>query len=188
MSRSVLLATVSTAAIACIALAQLATGQGQDNRLGSVAFTTSCTGAAQARFDRAMLYQHSFWYRASQRAFDEVLKVDPACTMAHWGTALSLLWNPHVPPPAKNLEEGAAAIEKARAAPPRTQRERDYIEALAEMYKDHATVDHRTRMLNYSRAMERLAAAYPDDDEAQIYYALSLNTSAAASDKTYANS
>jgi hypothetical protein len=35
--------------------------------------------------------------------------------------------------------------------------------------------------------MEQLAQRYPDDDEAQIYYALALNTSASPADKTYAN-
>mgnify|MGYP003694385991 CR=1 FL=1 len=43
----------------------------------------------------AMLYQHSFWYRASQKTFEDVLKADPECAIAYWGIALSLLWNPH---------------------------------------------------------------------------------------------
>src|SRR4029078_11503023 len=34
-------------------------------QLGKVHFETSCNAAAQQRFDRAMRYQHSFWYRAS---------------------------------------------------------------------------------------------------------------------------
>lgn len=55
------------------------------------------------------------------------------------------------------------------------------------MYADYDKVDHRTRMLAYTKAMEQLAARYPDDDEAQIYYALALNTSASPADKTYAN-
>ena len=187
MTRSSLLATASAVAISTFALVQLATGQSRDSHLGKVSFETSCSKAAQAQFNRAMLYQHSFWYRASQRAFEEVLKTDPACSMAHWGVALSLLWNPHVPPPAKNLGEGAAALEKAKASPPKTQREKDYVAALGEMYKDHDKVDHRTRMANYMGAMEKLAAAYPKDDEAQIYYALALNTSASPLDKTFAN-
>ena len=187
MRKSTLLATASAAAIASLAIAQLATGQTSDDKLGKVSFETSCTAVGQAQFNRAMLYQHSFWYRASQRAFEEVLKSDPACSMAHWGVALSLLWNPHVPPPVKNLSEGAAAIEKAKASPPKTQRERDFVDALAEMYKDHDKVDHRTRMLNYTSAMEKVATAYPNDDEAQIYFALALNTSASPTDKTFAN-
>ena len=36
------------------------------------------------------------------------------------------------------------------------------------------------------KAMEQLAQRYPDDDEAQIHYALALNTSATPADKTYA--
>jgi len=34
-----------------------------DQRLGTVHFETSCNEAAQQRFDRAMRYHHSFWYR-----------------------------------------------------------------------------------------------------------------------------
>jgi len=187
MKRSLLLASASALVFAALGSMQLATGQSRDNQLGKVFFQTSCTPQAQAQFNRAMLYQHSFWYRASQRAFEEVLKTDPNCSMAHWGIALSLLWNPHVPPPAKNLGDGAAAIEKARANPPKSQREKDYVEALAEMYKDYEKVDHRTRMANYTTAMETLAKKYPNDDEAQIYYALALNTSASPADKTFAN-
>ncbi len=187
MNRTVLFTGVSISALVSLAMAELATGQARDTQLGKVTFETSCTPAAQAQFSRAMLYQHSFWYRASQRAFEEVLKTDPQCSMAHWGVALSLLWNPHVPPPPKNLGEGAAALDMAKANPPKTQRERDYVAALGEMYKEHDKVDHRARTLNYSKAMEQLAATYAKDDEAQIYYALSLNTSAAATDKTYAN-
>src|SRR4030081_1154220 len=55
------------------------------------------------------------------------------------------------------------------------------------MYADYDKVDHRTRLLAYAKAMEQLAARYPNDDEAQIHYALALNTSAPPADKTYAN-
>ena len=54
-------------------------------------FETSCKPAAQKLFNQGMLYQHSFWYRASQRTFEDVLKADPKCAMAYWGIALSLL-------------------------------------------------------------------------------------------------
>ena len=70
---------------------------------------------AQRRFDRAMRYQHSFWYSASKELFEEALAADPSCAIAHWGIALSLLYNPHVPPPAQNVKLGVAALEKGRA-------------------------------------------------------------------------
>jgi hypothetical protein len=167
--------------------AQPALGQSDDESLGTVHFETSCNPDAQKLFDRGMLYQHSFWYRASQRVFEDALKADPECGIAYWGIALSLLWNPHVPAPTKNLAEGAAALAKAKTVGAKTQRERDYLDALGAMYADYEKVDHRTRMQAYTKAMEQLAQRYPNDDEAQIYYALALNTSASPADKTYAN-
>ena len=161
--------------------------QSEEDKLGKVHFETSCNAEAQKLFDRGMLYQHSFWYRASQKMFEDTLKADPACSIAYWGIALSLLWNPHTAPPVKNLAEGAAAIEKARAVGFKTEREQAYVDALAVMYKDYDKVDHHTRVVAYAKAMEGLAQRYPDDDEAQIHYALALNTSASPADKTYAN-
>ncbi|MEA2884402.1 MAG: hypothetical protein QOH32_3658, partial [Bradyrhizobium sp.] len=155
--------------------------------LGKVNFETSCKAEAQQLFNKAMLYQHSFWYRASQRTYEDVLKADPECGIAYWGIALSLLWNPHVAPPAKNLAEGAAAIAKGKSVGAGTVRERDYLDALGVMYADYEKVDHRTRLVAYASAMEQLAQRYPDDDEAQIHYALALNTSASPADKTYAS-
>src|SRR3979411_38297 len=178
---------IAAATAAGFSFAQPAFGQADDEKLGMVHFETSCKPEAQKLFDRGMLYQHSFWYRASQNQFEDVLKADPECGIAYWGTALSLLWNPHVAPPAKNLAEGAAAIAKGKSVGAKTQRERDYLDALGAMYADYDKVDHRTRMQAYAKAMEQLAQRYPDDDEAQIYYALALNTSASPADKTYAS-
>ena len=180
------LIAIGTVAIG-VALAQPASPQGEAQKLGAVHFETSCSPQAQKLFDQGMLYQHSFWYRASQKVFEDTLKADPECGIAYWGIALSLLLNPHVPPPAKNLAEGAAAIAKAESSGAKTQRERDYLERLRVMYADHDKVDHRTRILAYAKAMEQLAQRYPNDDEAQIHYALALNTSASPADKTYAN-
>ena len=174
-------------ATAGVLFALSAAAQADDSKLGKVHFETSCKPEAQRLFDRAMLYQHSFWYRASQKTFEEVLKADPECAIAYWGIALSLLWNPHTTPAAKNLAEGAAALAKAQSVGAKTERERDYVAALGAMYADYDKVDHRTRLLAYAKAMEQLAARYPNDDEAQIHYALALNTSASPSDKTYAN-
>jgi tetratricopeptide (TPR) repeat protein len=158
-----------------------------DDKLGKVNFETSCKPEAQKLFNQGMLYQHSFWYRASQNVFEDALKADPECGIAYWGIALSLLWNPHTAPPSKNLADGAAAIAKGKSVGARTARERDYLDALGVMYADYDKVDHRTRLQAYTKAMEQLAQRYPNDDEAQIHYALALNTSASPADKTYAN-
>ena len=54
----------------------------------------------------------------------------------------------------------------------KTQRERDYLEAVAAYYEDFANRTERARQLARAKAYEALAARYPDDDEAQIFYAL----------------
>jgi tetratricopeptide (TPR) repeat protein len=173
--------------LSVVSFANPVLAQSDEDKLGKVHFETSCNADAQKLFDRGMLYQHSFWYRASQKMFEETLKADPSCSIAYWGIALSLLWNPHTAPPVKNLAEGAAAIEKARTVGFKTEREQAYVDVLAVMYKDYDKVDHHTRVVAYAKAMEALAQLYPDDDEAQIHYALALNTSASPADKTYAS-
>jgi tetratricopeptide (TPR) repeat protein len=172
-----------------IALAQAAPAAAQDNtdqQLGQVSFQTSCNDVAQRRFDRAMRYQHSYWYRQAREIFDEALKADPSCAIAYWGIALGLWDNQHNPPPAPNNAPALEAIRKAQAIGAKTQRERDYIDAMALLYTDHDKTPYRTRLMAHVKAMETLAQRYPQDDEAQIAYAILLNVSAPLNDKTYA--
>jgi tetratricopeptide (TPR) repeat protein len=158
-----------------------------DQTLGAVHFATSCNETAQRRFDRAMRYQHSFWYAESKEIYQDAIKSDPDCAIAYWGVALSLLSNPHGLIPVPNLPLGLAAIEKAKAIGAKTERERDYIDALAVMYINYDKIPHQARVQSYLKAMEAVAAKYPDDDEAQIFYAITLNVAASPADKTYAN-
>ena len=181
-------AAMSVAATACMSCGQIALGQEEtDQRFGTVHFATSCNEAAQRRFDRAMRYQHSFWYRESKEIFEEALKADPDCGIAYWGVALSLLNNPHNPPPAPNLPLGLAAIQKAKAVGAKTERERDFIDALSVFYTDYDKVPHGARVQLYLKAMEGVAQRNPADDEAQLFYAITLNVGASPSDKTYSN-
>lgn len=157
-----------------------------DQQLGQVNFETSCNEVAQRRFDRGMRYQHSYWYRQSREIFQEAIKADPSCAIAYWGIALGLWDNPHNPPPAANNAPALAAIQKAQAIGAKTQRERDYIDAMALVYVDYDKTPYRTRLMAHVKAMEALAQRYPHDDEAQIAYAILLNVSAPLDDKTYA--
>jgi tetratricopeptide (TPR) repeat protein len=176
------------AVAASFALAQPVVAQDtDDDQFGKVHFSTSCNDQAQRRFDRAMRYQHSFWYRPAKEIFEQALQADPGCAIAYWGIALSLLSNPHVPPPKDNLAQGLATLEKARSIGARTQRERDYTDALLVFYADHDKLPHGARVQAYLKAMEALAARYPADDEAQIEYAITLNVAASPNDKSYAN-
>jgi predicted Zn-dependent protease len=181
-----LAAIVSMAALALSSSQPLFAQGDVDPQLGSVQFKTSCNETAQRRFDRAMRYQHSYWYLNAKEVFEEVLKADPTCAMAQWGVALTLLDNPHNPIPPGNVAPGLGAIQKAKAMNATTERERDYIDALMLMYLDADKLNHRQRILAFRDAQAKMAAKYPDDDEAQIAYAITLNTSADLNDKTYA--
>jgi hypothetical protein len=86
------------------------------------------------------------------------------------------------------LASGRQAADAARrAATHASARERSYIEAVGELYKDYEHVDQGTRVAAYARAMRELAASQPSDTEARIFYAIALTASAPPTDKTYAN-
>jgi Tfp pilus assembly protein PilF len=114
MRKSLLAASVSIAAVALSSPQPLRAQGDVDQQLGSVRFKTSCNEVAQRRFDRGMRYQHSYWYLQAKEVFEEVLKADPTCAMAHWGIALTLLDNPHSAIPRPNLAPGLAAIQKVQ--------------------------------------------------------------------------
>ena len=86
MERSSFVVAAAATAAAGICFAQSAHAQEEsDQRLGTVHFQTSCNETAQRRFDRAMRYQHSFWYRQAKEIFDDAAKADPECGIAYWG-------------------------------------------------------------------------------------------------------
>jgi hypothetical protein len=86
-----------------------------------------------------------------------------------------------------DLKAGTAAVEKAESASAKTQRERDYIAAIATFYSEPDKLDYRTRALAYEKAMDQLQARYPNDHEAAIFHALALLATAPPTDKTYVN-
>ncbi len=155
-------------------------------RLGTVNFAVSCR--SQAEFNRAVALLHSFWFQPADKAFRDIAAKEPSCGMAWWGVAMVMLGNPLAgAPTAQGLKIGLDIVEKAKAAGARTERERAYIAAIEAFYRDGDKVPHRQRALAYEKAMERLAAEYPADSEAKIFYALALNITFDPRDKTYKN-
>lgn len=157
-------------------------------RLGTVHFGTSCDPAVQPKFDRAMIWLHSFWAKDAIADFTAVQQQDPSCAMASWGIAMALQGNALTaqPPNAATTANALVALDKAKSIGAKTQRERDYLAAVDLLYRN-GQEDFRARRLAYAKAMETLANRYPDDTEAQIFYALALEMTAPPTDKTYAN-
>src|SRR5712691_8258114 len=147
-------------------------------KFGRVLFKTSCSPDAQKQFERALAMLHSFFFPETIKAFSAIPETDPSCAIAYWGIAISQRPNPLVGPfDAATLKRGLDAIEKGEAIGAKTQRERDWLAALKEVYKDYDKVDQDTRSRNYEKAMETLAKKYPDDVEAKVFWALALNES-----------
>jgi tetratricopeptide (TPR) repeat protein len=173
--------------LAIVALSISTAGAQGPEKIGRVKFPVSCASAVHQPFERAVALLHSFWYLEAAKAFTEIAQADPDCAMAYWGLAMTQwtqIWSP--PPPAA-LKRGWEAVEKAKAATARTPKERDFVAAAEAFFKDADKTDHRTRALAYGRAMEQMAARYPDDVEVLAFYALSLQAVADPKDKTYAS-
>ena len=178
---SVLLAVVATSIPA-------AAQHDQHGQLGRVNFPTSCSPAVQAEFERGVAMLHSYWFNYAGKTFRSVLEQDPACAMAYWGIALDLLGNSLAAPPSPQAARDAWAIlEKAEGVVVKTDRERKWLDAIRMYFRDSDTVPVDARLVAYNAAMQQLVERYPDDFEAQVYYALTLQASAPKSDLTYAN-
>src|SRR3954468_12176358 len=134
--------------------------------LGTVKFQNSCSPAVQEKLTQGVAMLHSFYYTAAERAFSEVASEDNSCAIAAWGFASILMSNPLAGAGAtpKDAERAQGAIDKGRTMGAKTQRERDYIEAVAAYYQDFAKHTERERQLARAKAYEALAAKYPQDD------------------------
>lgn len=141
--------------------------------VGDVSFSTSCRGDdVQAIFDRGVALLHHMTYEVAEREFAKVAKVDPACAMAHWGIAISLI-HPVWPgqPSAAVLTRGEGELAQARALQ-KTKREAAYVEALAAFYEDWEVVDHESRLRRWDAAQTAVREKYPGDDDAAAIAAL----------------
>jgi len=161
---------------------------GRGEALGSVHFSTSCNNDAQREFDRAVALLHSFQFSGAIQGFKASLNRDSGCGIAYWGIALSQWSNPFAPgqKDQNQLEAGRASVGLANRTGAKTERERSYIGAVANLYRDFENTPQRQRVLAYRDAMEQVAAKYSGDHEAQIFYALAIAASEDLADKTYA--
>lgn len=153
--------------------------------LGAVHFRNSCARAVGADFDRSIALLHSFAYAAADMGFADVAARDPTCVMAYWGRAMAhyhQLWDP---PAGADLAVGAAAARHAAAVGGGTPRERALIAAIGSYYADADKLSPNARASRYSDAMAAVAQDNRDDDEIQVFYALSLVATASPTDRTH---
>ena len=155
-------------------------------KLGVVHFATSCNEGAQNEFDRSVALLHSFQFSRAIEGFDVVLGKDAACGIAYWGIALSDWSNPFAEgmKDKSQLQAGRESVEHGNAVGVKTERERAYLAAVGKLYSNFESAPQRTRLIAYRDAMGQVAAKYPEDHEAQIFYALAIAASEDPADKT----
>src|SRR5437660_2698817 len=158
-------------------------------KIGKVNFANSCNAQTQAKVQRGVAMLHSFWWPEGERTFQEIAAEDPSCAaIAAWGFASILMYNPFVGVvPPNEIPRAQGAIAKGRQLGAKTEREKEYLEAVGAYWEDFANRTERQRAVARSKAYQALAAKYPKDDEAQIFNALYLIAIQERSDQTYGN-
>jgi hypothetical protein len=158
-----------------------------EQEIGSVHFDTSCTKAVETNFQQAVALLHSFQYEHARGRFEDIARREPTCAIAQWGIAMSHyhgLWDKGDMAAGRNALRQAQAVAAENSKT--TAREKAYIEALAEIYREDGK-DKTAHAQAFEQKMAAVQAAYPDDSEAAIFHALSLAITAAKTDKTFAN-
>jgi tetratricopeptide (TPR) repeat protein len=150
-------------------------------RLGTVSFAVSCAPAVQASFVRGVALLHDFWYQEAQRQFEDIVKADPSCAMAHWGVAMSLYHQIWDRPAEATVAQGWREMQGAQSHPAKTARERAYVAALSGFYEPGSR-DYQARVEAYAAALGKLYQDYPKDTDAGAFYALALLASQAPND------
>ena len=158
-----------------------------DEQLGAVSFPISCAPATQPQFEHGIALLHSFEYERADAQFEEVAKKDSHCAMAYWGQAMTLYHQLWSRPTDADLKQGAKLLAAARDLHPPTSRERDYIEALSVFYANTDKLDHPKRADAYAAAMKGVYERNRNDQEAAIFYALSLLASGPDRDPNLTN-
>ena len=117
---------------------------------------------------------YGFNHAEAGRAFAEAARLDPNLAMAHWGMALVLGPNINAPMAPEEEPKALAHLKQAQALKSKaSQRERDFIDALAARYTGKAD-DRVAADQAYAGAMRALYQKYPDDEDAATLYAEAL--------------
>ncbi|MBM9603647.1 tetratricopeptide repeat protein [Desulfopila inferna] len=144
--------------------------------LGNYHFpVTTDNPESQEFFNQGLRLTYAFNHSEALRAFKESVRLDHDNAMAYWGWALVLGPNlnlPMMPDVAPQAYEAIQhALQRKEAV---SEREQDFIEALAKRYSKIAPEDRTSLDHAYADAMRALVEKYPEDLDAATLYAASL--------------
>jgi len=140
--------------------------------LGAHSMKISANAEAQTFFDQGVNLMFGFNHAEAIRSFREAARLDPNCAMCWWGVAFALGSNINLPMPDDAVGPAWLALKNAQAlAPKATPREQEWIAALGRRYAEKKGADRAALNAAFAAAMGDLAAKYPDDLDAQTFWA-----------------
>jgi hypothetical protein len=184
--KNILLGVTVAVGVVFSAWAIVGIARARAQELGSVTFPTSSAPAAQAAFLEGVKDLHSFEFDEAAVAFQKAQAADPVFAMAYWGEAMSFnhpLWAEVNVESAKKALEKLAATPEERVAKAKTPREKEYLDAVNQLF--YAPGDKLARDNAYSQAMARMYEQWPEDHEVATFYALSLLGTVRPGDKGF---
>jgi tetratricopeptide (TPR) repeat protein len=136
---------------------------------------TTASPEAQKYFDQGLTLSYAFNHAEAIRAFKQATVLDPTCAMCFWGIAFAYGPNINAPITEEAAQQAWQAIEQARAvAASASEKERAFIDALANRYRADPKAERAPLDRAYAEAMRGVTAKYPDDLEAATLFAQSL--------------
>ena len=141
--------------------------------LGDYKFAVTTDNAeSQYFFDQGFRLWVGFNHSEAMRSFKEAIRLDADNAMAYWGWALSLGRNLNLPMLVNSKEQANYAIGMALSLKDKvSEREADYIDALAARYSTDLSIPNEVLDEAYVVAMEKLMNKYPDDPDASVLFA-----------------
>ncbi len=123
---------------------------------------------AQQYFDQGLTLTYAFNRYEALRSFRKAAELEPAAAMAYWGMAMAQ--GPYINmdgDPTFDLPGACKAIDAGLQLRTADERAAAYLHAASSLCPAYRPAD-------YSAAMRKLTAEYPDDPDAQTFYADSL--------------
>ena len=124
---------------------------------------------AQKYFDQGLALLYGFNRYEALRSFRKAAELDPRAAMPHWGAAMAL--GPYLNmdmDPDVHIKEACEAVDTGLGKPGLPEVDRAWLDAARARCPDFADPGR------YVQAMRALAARYPDDPDAQTFYAEAL--------------
>src|SRR5579871_2095420 len=131
--------------------------------------TSTTNAAAQQAFDEGLTLLYAFNPEEARRRFEHAASLDPTYAMARWGLAMTWGVNINTPYDPDSQRHGRDEIARARKLMAKASPvERALIEATVPRFAHVGHGEAAASARDFIASTDKLAAAYPGDDDIQV--------------------